>query len=81
MDDIDWGQNSVKVISAAVRITFKTQLITVFTLKEGTFNSHYTPDVLFGSLNEDAGKRDFNLPPYYSVGLLTTEHRTEKGLR
>lgn len=51
----DWGLNSVRVISVAVRITFRTQLTTVST-QEIAFNPHYTPDVIFGSLNEDAGK-------------------------
>lgn len=55
MGERDWGQNSVRVMSVAVRITFRTQLTTVSTQKIA-FNPHYTPDVIFGSLNEDAGK-------------------------
>lgn len=37
MGERDWGQNSVKVIPVAVRITFRTQLITVSTQTEDSF--------------------------------------------
>ena len=61
MGERDWGQNSVRVMSVAVRITFRTQLTTVSTQKIA-FNPHYTPDVISGSLNEDAGKSYFSPP-------------------
>lgn len=78
---IDCGQNSVKVISVAVRITFRIQLITVSTEKKAfpqqkiAFNSHYTSDVLFKSLS---GKSDVNLSLIILWDLLLQNMKKKK---
>lgn len=77
---IDCGQNSVKVISVAVRITFRIQLITVSTEKKAfprqkiAFNS----DVLFESLNEEGGKSDVNLSLIILWDLLLQNMKKKK---
>lgn len=80
---IHWGQNS-KVISEAVRITFRIQLITVSTKKKAfpgqkiAFNSHYISHVLFGSLNEDGSKSDVNLSRIILRDLLLQNMKKKK---